>query len=104
MSHIKAEPPDVAEDGQKQQEQKLVPQKQQAAAGDILSRQSSITVAGTCQQLPGASALRIRRMSVSQSRSSENARSCIADTSWDEVVNMFLCFIVAKYIEVQVAE
>jgi len=63
------------------------------AAGDIPSRESSVTVPDTCQQLPGASALRMRRLSVSQSRSSENARSCIADTSWDEVVNALLVLL-----------
>lgn len=78
---------------QQPQEQKLVPQTQQAAADDILSRQSSVTVSGTCQQPPGASALRMRRMSVCQLRSSENARSCIAETSWDEVVNASFVFL-----------
>jgi hypothetical protein len=73
VSHIKAEPPAVSEEGQPQQhpqEQKLVPQAQQAAAGDILSRESSVTVPSTCQQLPGASALRMCQMSVCRSRCS----------------------------------
>jgi hypothetical protein len=56
-------------------------------------QESSVTVSGTCQQLPGASALRMRQLSVGQSRSSENARFCIADTSWDEVVNALFVFL-----------
>jgi hypothetical protein len=105
VSHIKAEPPTVSEEGQplpqqqQPQEQKLVPQTEQAVPGDILSRESSVTVPGTCQQLPGASTLRMRRLSVSQSRPSENARSCIADTSWDEVINAFFVFLYTTHSE-----
>ena len=48
---------------------------------------------GTCQQLPGAAALRVHQMSVCQSRCAENAHSCIADTSWDEVINASFVFL-----------
>jgi transcription initiation factor TFIID subunit TAF12 len=118
VSHIKVEPSELSFEGEQQekdkfpkqqlqqqqqqkqlqqQEHKLLSQQQQkqASAPDIPSRQSAVvpvsTAAATCQQLPSASVLCARRLSVRQSRSSENARSSIADISWDEVGILCVC-------------
>ncbi|PNF24863.1 hypothetical protein B7P43_G12042 [Cryptotermes secundus] len=108
VSHAKVEPSETSpEDGQQQQQEKFSKQqqlqlqhehklfsqqqeqKQQTSAVDIPPRKSSAlpitTGATTSQQLPNAAVLHAQRLSVHQSRSSENARSSTADVSWDEV-------------------
>lgn len=86
-----------------QQEHNLLSQQQQKQkpAADIPSRQSvavPVSTTASTQQLPGASTLCARRLSVRQSRSSETARSSIADTSWDEVGILCTCVSCFKHI------
>ncbi|XP_021940294.1 protein unc-80 homolog isoform X4 [Zootermopsis nevadensis] len=105
VSHIKVEPSELSvedkqeqenfpkqqQQQQQQQKHKLLSQQQQkqASTADIPSRQPAVvpvsSAAATCQQLPSASVLCARRLSVRQSRSSDNAHSSVADVSWDEV-------------------
>lgn len=122
VSHIKVEPSELSvedkqeqenfpkQQQQQQQKHKLLSQQQQkqASTADIPSRQPAVvpvsSTAATCQQLPSASVLCARRLSVRQSRSSDNAHSSVADVSWDEVGIRCACVYSSKRIVVLFAE